>query len=109
MEPYRANRKGNVVCALEWAPMGKFLEPAMFLLTYPKVMGGKGYVIPISRIGLYVDDRGLATPALPKVARNAALRMGLDITGPTINLVCDVVMASVEDLRSMPKSPPAPH
>lgn len=110
-EPYRASRKANVVCALEWCPMKdrKTLERAMFLLTYPHVSGGAGYVIPISRVALIVDKDGTAKPGLAEAARKAALRLGLDTTGPTINLVCDVIMANVADLYAMPEAPPKPH
>ena len=110
-EPYRASRKANVVCALEWCPMKdrKTLERAIFLLTYPHVNGGKGYVIPISRLALIVNEDGTAKPGLSEVARRAALRLGLDTTWPTINLVCDVIMANVADLYAMPHSPPKPH
>lgn len=111
LEPYSANRKANIVCALEWAPVGMmhFVEPAMFLMAYPPVLGGRGYVIPLSRLDRYVGAFGAPLPALTEVARKAALRMGLDDTVHTINLVCDVVMANVEGLRSMPNQPPAPH
>lgn len=109
--PYRAFRKANIVCAFEWAPMqAGHLEPAMFLTTYPHVPGGKGFVIPLSRLPLYVDDEaGTATPRLAEVARKAALRLGLDETAPTISLLCDVILLGVPDLCAMPSQPPAPH
>jgi len=102
--PYRASRKANVVCALEWMAN----EPAMFLMAYPSV-NGLGFCIPLSRLPKYFDERDRALPGLAEVARQAALRIGLDTTGPTVNLICDVVTYNVADLRSMPKAPPEPH
>jgi hypothetical protein len=99
--PYRASKKGNIVCALDWMNG----EPAMFLMAYPAV-GGKGYCIPRSRISLYASESGAPLPALPKVAHQVALRLGLDTTEPTLNLICDVVMFNVPDLKNMPKTRP---
>lgn len=104
-EPYRLTRKANVVCALEWLKG----EPCMFLLTYPRIEGGKGYAIPLSRIPLYVTDTGVTLPRFTDMTRYAALRMGLDDTGPTLTLLSDVILANIADLRAMPKSPPKPH
>lgn len=110
--PYRASRKGKIVCALEWAPVLRNgvpdYERAVFLMAYPSV-GGKGFVIPISRVALYVNEDGTAKPGLSEVARKAALRLGLDTTVHTINQICDLVMFNVPDLRSMPVAPPKPH
>lgn len=110
--PYRASRKGNIVCALEWAPVLRNgvpdYERSLFLMAYPSV-GGKGFVIPISRVTLYVNEDGTAKPGLSEVARKAALRLGLDTTVHTINLICDVVMFNVPDLRAMPIAPPVPN
>lgn len=102
--PYRVTKKANVVCALEWLRG----EPAMFLMAYPTVTGS-GYIIQLSRFKDLVSDAGLALPRLTATARGAALRLGLDDTGPTISLITDVILANVPDLRAMPKEPPKPH
>jgi hypothetical protein len=101
--PWRCTRKGNIVCALDWANG----EPAMFLMPYPKVEGGRGYVIPLSRAGALVTEAGTATPTLTATATRAARHMGLDETVHTVNLISDVIVGNVEAIRAMPLTRPA--
>lgn len=102
--PWRAMQKGNIACALAWLDNG----PAMFLMPYPPKMARRGYVLPLSQLDKYVNADGTARITLTPLVHTAALQMGLDTTMPTLNLISDVVMLNVADLKSMPRTRPEP-
>lgn len=108
LEPYSAKQKGRVVCALEWVPLPVGHEPALFLLASPSA-GGKGYIIPRSRLDLYVRADGGEKPALAGVAQLAATRLALGTGMDIITAICDLVQDAAPTLRAMPLAPPKPH
>lgn len=96
-----SRRKGHLTSFMSWAKG----EPV--LVIYPHLnKRARGFAIPRSRIPLYVTETGDPTPTLIAKATEAAKQMGLDTTTMTVNLIVDIVIFNVADLRAMPDSPP---